>query len=357
MTPCARCGTTRRQLDAASGWCQVCLNGFIDVARQRMAEAMDIPLVVLTAPDAIVDRWLDGAPFSIPESGIEEQENSMQRVLRWDVPVDSQWHDIGAGPVVLVAARTHRERPGDLVEVWTLEDTPGTSTADLPHRAVTVIGTGHPAPNDTRHIGSAIVPAMRIVPSALMSQPDLIVSRAGLVWHVFERYDPEAERQALAEEGRRLASIREDLIAQGANPDELPVPLHPDPLPPLGNEVHGIVRGAQVHTLDDEATSLAYWLAEHLGEHVDAQDGETLTDTVKRLLNRTNTWPATVPCPDCGHDQVIGYGMRNENGRQVHTHYVCTFYSVDERKACGWHGWSVPGWDGPEHTAPNDPEE
>lgn len=33
----------------------------------------------------------------------------------------------------------------------------------------------------------------------------------------------------LAEEGRRLASQREDLIAQGVDPVRLAVPLHPEP--------------------------------------------------------------------------------------------------------------------------------
>lgn len=36
----------------------------------------------------------------------------------------------------------------------------------------------------------------------------------------------------------------------------------------------------------DEATSLAYWLAEQMGEHVDDQDGETLTETVQRYVSR-----------------------------------------------------------------------
>jgi len=35
----------------------------------------------------------------------------------------------------------------------------------------------------------------------------------------------------LAEQGRRLASEREDLIAQGVNPADLMVPLHPGPVP------------------------------------------------------------------------------------------------------------------------------
>lgn len=37
------------------------------------------------------------------------------------------------------------------------------------------------------------------------------------------------QHRRLAERGRRLASKREDLIAAGADPAELPVPLHPEP--------------------------------------------------------------------------------------------------------------------------------
>jgi hypothetical protein len=118
----------------------------------------------------------------------------MHRVLRWDVPVDDKWHDIGPGPVVHVAARTHRERPGDLVEVWTLEETPGVDTSDLPKCSATVAGTGHRLPDGVYHIGSAIVPTFEIVPSALISAPDHIVSRPGLVWHVFAKHDPKTDR-------------------------------------------------------------------------------------------------------------------------------------------------------------------
>jgi hypothetical protein len=39
------------------------------------------------------------------------------------------------------------------------------------------------------------------------------------------------QHDRLAERGRLLASAREDLIAAGADPDELPVPLHPVPPP------------------------------------------------------------------------------------------------------------------------------
>jgi hypothetical protein len=208
----------------------------------------------------------------------------MHRVLRWDVPVDDDWHDIGAGPVVHVAARAHRECPGDLVEVWTLEDLADTYAETVPQRSVRVFGTGHALPHDALHIGSAVVPSFRVVSGPTRGTVERIESIAGLVWHVVAKHDPEAERQALAEEGRRLASIREDLIAQGVDPGELPVPLHPEPAATLGQRVNGIVRGVKVETLEDEATGLAYWLANELGEHVDDQDGETLTQTVQRLV-------------------------------------------------------------------------
>lgn len=176
----------------------------------------------------------------------------MQRVLRWEVPVDDDWHDIGAGYVVEVAARDHRSSPGDLVEVWTLEDTADTNPGDslsIPMRSVTVIGTGHPVPPDTEHVGSAIVPTFTTV-SRRRDLDEQIVSMSGLVWHVFAKYDPQTERAQLAEGAQRLAKIRE----------------------------------AKPRTLEDEATGLSYWLAAELGEHVDDQDGETLTDTVQRLI-------------------------------------------------------------------------
>ena len=43
--------------------------------------------------------------------------------------------------------------------------------------------------------------------------------------------NPDPNLAALAEQGRRLASQREDLIVAGANPADLAVPLHPTPCP------------------------------------------------------------------------------------------------------------------------------
>jgi hypothetical protein len=289
----------------------------------------------------------------------------MQRVLRWAIPVDDQWHDIGAGYVVETAARQSFQRPGDIVEIWTLEDTPDDGPVDVPMRSVIVVGTGQPVPEHTEHVGTAVVPALQLVPSALAGQRDRIESIGGLVWHVFAKYDPAVERAALAAEVRSA----------------------------------GTIRSAKVETLEDEATSLAYWMAHELGEHVDDQDGETLTQTVRRLLavklappdakavpitdwddfqvgdvvvqnpaareatdpeftgtflvrrpatdTKTPmwTWVAGLPCPDCGQNRIVGYRMDNEHGDHMHTHYVCTFWAKGAAKACGWHGWSVPGWD------------
>lgn len=110
----------------------------------------------------------------------------MQRVLRWEVPVDDQWHDIGAGRVVEVAAREHRKRPGDLVEVWTLEGAHPPGTTDPGKRSVIVVGTGHPAPINTEYLGTAVVPSFTTdSPGAFPGAHVSVASCAGLVWHVF----------------------------------------------------------------------------------------------------------------------------------------------------------------------------
>lgn len=109
----------------------------------------------------------------------------MQRVLRWDVPVDDDWHPIGTGRAVHVAARGHRKRPGDLVEVWTLEDGPDTGPWEVPTRLVTVVGTGHAVPAGSYYIGTAPVPAFAVNETGQSRHPLEIESVAGLVWHVF----------------------------------------------------------------------------------------------------------------------------------------------------------------------------
>lgn len=48
------------------------------------------------------------------------------------------------------------------------------------------------------------------------------------------------------------------------------------------------------------------------------------------------------PCPRCGNLHLMWYALTDEHGRFQHAHYVCTFYGVGRRAACGWHGWTVP---------------
>lgn len=82
---------------------------------------------------------------------------AVQRILRWDVPVDDQQHLIGAGPIVHVATRTPRFPQGDTVEVWTLEQQPEPTTFEIQaERLVQVVGTGHAFPVGWAPVGSAI---------------------------------------------------------------------------------------------------------------------------------------------------------------------------------------------------------
>lgn len=85
-----------------------------------------------------------------------------RRVLRWEVPVDDAEHDIGAGPVLLVAMRPQVPgRPTPRVEVWTEENPP--PSLIVPKRSVIAVETGHAMPATGQHIGSAIDPETRLV--------------------------------------------------------------------------------------------------------------------------------------------------------------------------------------------------
>lgn len=101
-----------------------------------------------------------------------------RRILRWEVPVDDQDHELEpGGPVVHVAA--HRDFPGR-VEVWTLDPSDeefwaapiGTrvhARAVGPARVFRVFGTGQPIPDGYVYLRST----ERTV--------------HGLVWHLFAR--------------------------------------------------------------------------------------------------------------------------------------------------------------------------
>ena len=80
----------------------------------------------------------------------------MIRVLKWNVPVDDEWHPIGSGPVVHVDAFNPWE-----VFIWTLQENESQT------RAARVYGTGQPLPENVEHLGSASA------------------NGGALIWHVF----------------------------------------------------------------------------------------------------------------------------------------------------------------------------
>jgi hypothetical protein len=85
-------------------------------------------------------------------------------VLKWNVPVDDDWHEIGAGPVVLVACQS----TVDVVQVWTDEG----DVESVRRRSVRVYGTGHEVPLFDEHLGS------------------VMTAGGALVWHLFAKTEP-----------------------------------------------------------------------------------------------------------------------------------------------------------------------
>lgn len=65
---------------------------------------------------------------------------------------------------------------------------------------------------------------------------------------------------------------------------------HATAMPELLDRVRNVV--ADLGAFDAQATGLAYFLAEQLGEHVDDQGDETQTQTVKRLLDKVRSEPS-----------------------------------------------------------------
>lgn len=90
----------------------------------------------------------------------------MKRVLKYTVPVDGQWHEIGVGDIAFVAC----QNSADTVQVWVVEDSE--ANASSPSNYVPrarVHGTGHPVEDDAHYAGSALA------------------AGGSLVWHVFVR--------------------------------------------------------------------------------------------------------------------------------------------------------------------------
>lgn len=84
---------------------------------------------------------------------------STQRVFKYTVPVDDQWHEIPDQAVLHVECQYRAEE----VQVWMLDD----GYPQPPGVLVRVFGTGQPLPSHARHIGSTVA------------------ANGALVWHLF----------------------------------------------------------------------------------------------------------------------------------------------------------------------------
>ena len=85
-------------------------------------------------------------------------------IHRYEIPIDDQPHrfTIGRGPLYFAC------RQGDRVEFWAYAPTESSAM----DREFTIIGTGHPLPPGTWHVGTVLAPG------------------GNLVWHVLEVAQP-----------------------------------------------------------------------------------------------------------------------------------------------------------------------
>lgn len=102
------------------------------------------------------------------------------RVLKWDVPIDDEPHEIGGGDVVLVdVMQLNQADRVRHVNVWTRELVDDELQPIHPKRTAQVYGTGQLVDGAIRHIGSTVD---RLVFVGAISTE--------LVWHVFEVEQP-----------------------------------------------------------------------------------------------------------------------------------------------------------------------
>lgn len=74
----------------------------------------------------------------------------MPRVLKWEVAVDGEPHEVGAGPALHVACQGGNPT---IVYVWTAEDD---RTLAAPPPRARAFGTGHEVPEDAVYLGTAV---------------------------------------------------------------------------------------------------------------------------------------------------------------------------------------------------------
>lgn len=87
----------------------------------------------------------------------------MNRILRYEIPVDDAWHTIsGCGAPLHVGCRN-----ADIVEFWAWELQP----PDRSVREFKVIGTGHLADSDSWYAGTALAPGGHLVWHLMVRTP------------------------------------------------------------------------------------------------------------------------------------------------------------------------------------------
>lgn len=106
---------------------------------------------------------------------------SHRSVLRYEIPIDDQLHQIAAGKVLMAVPHRQQDSPVRRLEVWVETDVelenihagnPGVSVRTLiagavDHTHVQVYGTGHMLPDEATHLATCV--------------------DRGLVWHLYER--------------------------------------------------------------------------------------------------------------------------------------------------------------------------
>lgn len=80
----------------------------------------------------------------------------MAAILKWNVPVDDNYHPIGSGEVVHVGSQWGKR---DEIQVWTKES----GNVGETRRIVQVYGTGHTIPSDAKPLGTVIAAGGHLV--------------------------------------------------------------------------------------------------------------------------------------------------------------------------------------------------
>lgn len=76
----------------------------------------------------------------------------MKHVLKWDVPLDGRFHDIGRGKIVHVGIQGAHPS----VQVWTEEIIARTGDDELLMREARIYGTGYDIPDELDHVGTVL---------------------------------------------------------------------------------------------------------------------------------------------------------------------------------------------------------